>query len=361
VSKLSAHTQQSHLGSREVRSIQVAHYPVVGYYPTILDILDKIQKFKPIIQTSISIPDVKDIQAKAEALRRLAKQVGHGLTVQNEVAEIKLMAERKAGELLAHTVKHEGGRPRKRSHDVRVLADLGISWMQSSRWQLEASVPETLFQDYVRKTKETGQELTSVGLLMLAGRLRKPTVVSRNDLPKGKFRCIVIDPPWPMQKIERIRFPLQGRYLDYPTMGLEAIAALPIRSLAHDGCHIFLWTPQRFVPSALELFNTWCLRYECLLTWVKPTGPTPYSWMYNTEHVLFGRNGHLPLQQKGIKISFEERSRKHSRKPDVFYEIVRQVSPEPRLDMFAREPRLGFESWGNEVQQDGEIPYLSES
>jgi len=55
-----------------------------------------------------SIDEVKDIKDKAEALRAYAKQAGMGLQMQNDCAEIKLRAERRAGELLAEMDKNPG-------------------------------------------------------------------------------------------------------------------------------------------------------------------------------------------------------------------------------------------------------------
>jgi len=177
-----------------------------------------------------------------------------------------------------------------------------------------------------------------------------PTTMADVPLPDRKYRCIVIDPPWPMQKIEREVHPSQGRALDYPIMSLEAITALPIADLAYqDGCHIYLWVTQRFLPDGLHLFDAWDAKYQCLMTWVKPGGFTPFSWMYNTEHVIFGRIGNLPLERLGLKLSFEAPTTRHSAKPDVFYERAIQASPGPRLEMFARVPRSGFDVWGNEV------------
>jgi len=176
--------------------------------------------------------------------------------------------------------------------------------------------------------------------------------VETPPVPEKKYRCIIIDPPWEMEKIERDERPNQGKHLDYASMTLEDIEKLPIKKLAfEEGCHIYLWTTHKHLPDAFDLFDSWGVKYQCLLTWVKPTGMTPFSWMYNTEHVLFGRIGSLQLQKLGIKLSFEESSREHSRKPDVFYDIVRQASPEPRLDMFSRERREGYDSWGNEVNK----------
>ncbi len=169
------------------------------------------------------------------------------------------------------------------------------------------------------------------------------------ELPAGKYRCIVIDPPWPMEKILRDVCPQQDVF-EYPTMELEEIAKLPIADLAQqDGCHVYMWTTQRFLPDSFDLFKAWGVRYECLMTWVKNVGFTPYSWMYTTEHVLFGRVGKLDVQRIGMRLDFEAKRREHSRKPDVFFERVLEASPGPRLEMFSREPREGFKQHGNQT------------
>lgn len=36
----------------------------------------------------------------------------------------------------------------------------------------------------------------------------------------------------------------------------------------------------------------------------------------------------------------------HSVKPPAFLDIVEQVSPGPYVELFARSPRLGWDSWG---------------
>lgn len=171
-------------------------------------------------------------------------------------------------------------------------------------------------------------------------------------LPKGVYRTLVIDPPWNIKKILREVRPNQQLLLDYPVMTNEEIKALPIQTLADpNGCHIYLWVTQKMLPIGFELFDAWNVKYECVLTWVKNVGFTPYSWMYSTEHVLFGRVGSLELQKKGKRLDFNAKVREHSRKPEEFYDLVREVSPEPRLDMFAREEHEGFEAWGNEVNK----------
>lgn len=174
---------------------------------------------------------------------------------------------------------------------------------------------------------------------------------AQTPLPAGKYRCIVIDPPWQIKKIDRDVRPHQGQFLDYPTMTIDQIRVLPVPDLAHeDGCHLYLWTTQKYLPDALALLVSWDFHYQCLMTWVKPSGFTPYSWMYNTEHVIFARRGNLPLLQNGLKLSIEAPTAGHSVKPDAFFERVLQASPEPRLEMFARQTHEGFKAWGNEAR-----------
>jgi N6-adenosine-specific RNA methylase IME4 len=40
---------------------------------------------------------------------------------------------------------------------------------------------------------------------------------------------------------------------------------------------------------------------------------------------------------------------RHSEKPGAFYDLVERVSPGPRLELFARTQRLGWDTWGNEA------------
>jgi N6-adenosine-specific RNA methylase IME4 len=191
----------------------------------------------------------------------------------------------------------------------------------------------------------TAAEVRKVAHAVLAG--SRPQEAA--PLPVGKYRCIVIDPPWPIEKIARDERPNQT-IVDYPTMALDDIRALPIEELVVEGgCHVYLWTTHKFLPAALDIFEGWGVKYQCLMTWVKNVGFTPFSWMYSTEHVLFGRVGSLDVERKGLRLDFAAKVREHSRKPDEFYELVRLASPGPRLEMFARETREGFTAWGNET------------
>jgi len=167
-------------------------------------------------------------------------------------------------------------------------------------------------------------------------------------LPVGKYSCLVVDPPWEMQKILRDVRPNQVA-MDYPTMSLEDLVQFPVPDMAAEDSHLYLWTTHKHLPDALYLAEQWGFHYQCLLTWVKNIGFTPFSWMYSTEHVLFCTKGDLPLLDIGRRVDFVGKVREHSRKPDEFYQLVLDVSPGPRVDVFARENHVGFTAWGNEV------------
>ncbi len=309
-----------------------------------------------------TVDEVKAIRDQALAMATYLKQRDASHEMQNQCGAIRLRAERRIGEMLARQEKATGvilaGRdtfggtiviPPK--EPIPTLADQGISKQQSSRWQRIAAIPEEKFEA-VLSEMQTGadSEVTTAKMVQVAARLRVPVQAEATPIPKQRFRCLVIDPPWPMKKIERVERPNQGEELDYPVMTEEAILALPIPDLADSsGCHVYLWVTHKFLPLGLRCFETWGVRYQCVMTWVKNVGITPFSWMYSTEHVLFGRVGALDLLQLGLRLDFSAATTRHSEKPEAFYERVIAASPEPRLEMFARSHREGFMAWGNEV------------
>jgi len=181
-------------------------------------------------------------------------------------------------------------------------------------------------------------------------RIPEPAITP--EFPTGKYHTIVLDPPWEIKKIEREYAPDQGVELDYPTMSLEEIEELPIESLSEDGCHLYLWVTQKYLPAGLNLVEKWGFKYQCIMTWVKPSGFTPFSWMYNTEHIIYAHKGGQKLLKMGKKLSIEAPTTGHSKKPQAFYDLVNECSPGPKLEMFARTPREGFVVWGNEVNLD---------
>lgn len=197
----------------------------------------------------------------------------------------------------------------------------------------------------VKAHPQLAAEKSGRDVLRKAARLEAAPV----PLPQGKYRTIVVDPPWPIDKVEREVRPNQVEF-DYATMSLDEIKAQAIPA-QEDGCHLYLWTTQKFLPDAFDILEHWGFRHIFTMVWHKSGGFQPWGLpQYNCEFVLFGRKGDLPfLTTKDFFTCFTGDRREHSRKPQTFYDLVARVSPEPRLDMFSRERHEGFEQYGNET------------
>lgn len=323
-------------------------------------VLGQWEKAKNAIAACTSLDEVKQIRDKAEALRAYAKQAKESLEVQNNIAEIKVRCERKIGEFSKALPTQE----RKRtdlsaSHDgnqtkSEVLKDVGIEHYE--RYEDIADLSEDEFEGFIKENIKNKKEITTAGLTRLAKSKKKQENVKDlkergvQNLPKGKYAALVIDPPWPMTKIDREVRPNQSKdAFEYPTMTEQELLDFPVEKFSADDSHLYLWVTQKYLPMGLKLAEKWGFKYQCVMTWVKNVGFTPFSWMYSTEHVIFATKGSLPLLQLGLRLDFNAKVREHSRKPDEFYELVKKVSPGPRIDVFSREKREGFDQWGNET------------
>lgn len=183
------------------------------------------------------------------------------------------------------------------------------------------------------------------------------------------YRTIVADPPWAL-KFGARRTPSQRggwaapkwdraevRELPYPTMTVPEITALPVAELAAEQAHLYVWTVNRYVRDTYAIVEAWGFRPAQLLTWCKaPMGEgLGGAFTPTTEHVLFARRGVLPALARVDSTWWQWKRGEHSAKPEAFLDMVERVSPAPRLEMFSRRARLGWDTWGNESLQHVEI------
>ena len=177
--------------------------------------------------------------------------------------------------------------------------------------------------------------------------------------PSGRFRCIVADPPWQYGKWGRTTpasRPNGHEYdMPYPTMTVAEIAALPVAGCASEDCDLYLWTTQKYLPDAFSVMQAWGFRYCQTLTWCKAPRGLGQGGLFcpTTEFLLLGRKGRMPQGKRRIESTWWQVKRphnSHSTKPEVFQDLIETVSDGPRLELFARRPRLNWTVWGNEVE-----------
>jgi len=146
-----------------------------------------------------TIDEVKDIRDRAEALRQYAKQAHESLEVQNDIAEIKLRAERRAGEMLKESDKAVNQWDAGDIMSPPKLKEIGIEKHESSRWQKIANIPEEAFEKEIIEVKESKKELTQAGMLKVAKtkeREENEKEYKERPIPDGLYQVVYADPPW---------------------------------------------------------------------------------------------------------------------------------------------------------------------
>ncbi|BAT56697.1 adenine-specific DNA methyltransferase DmnA (plasmid) [Nostoc sp. NIES-3756] len=179
---------------------------------------------------------------------------------------------------------------------------------------------------------------------------------------QGQYQCIVIDPPWfyrlrNQDKTHRNRIP-------YQPMRTEEILALPIADLCDkSGCVLWLWFTNNHMVEAAQCLQVWGFDLKTILTWEKVTKDGTKThlgtghWLRNcTEHCALAVRGNVKAFA-GCTLSNQSTilhapRREHSRKPSSFFELVDNLcSNMTKLEVFARESRQGWDSWGDEVNK----------
>ncbi len=204
-----------------------------------------------------NLEDIKSVRDKADAVRQYANSAHLGLRTQNYAAEIKLLAERRAGEMLSRM--HLNGGYRRSASDSRGtgLKELGITANESARWQREASFSDAVFQRYLRETTRRGKELTSAGLLRAGARWesslqpRKEGDALVSSLTASlrtmagqqrTFGCIYALPPWAENRAKHY-----GAGTAFSKFA-AALSRLPVKDVVSPQAHLHLWVLPEALP-----------------------------------------------------------------------------------------------------------------
>lgn len=325
-----------------------------------------------------SVDEVKGIRDQAEAMRHYGRQAKNR-QLEADAWAIKERAEIRLGTIIREqkrTVGLGAGRPPKiPAKKVGIsLNDAGIDHKLSSRAQKKAALPkaeqERLIRDgqkqilaaadkasaslvkaseitQTRKAyddrKETGGHIADLTALVKTGK---------------KFSVIYADPPWEF-KVYSGKGKQRSAERHYDTMSLDFIRSLPVQELAADDCAIFLWAVMPELPGALDLLKDWGFKYKTAgFTWVKQnrSGNGIFTGMgywtrANAELCLLATRGSPKRLAADVPQVIMSPVREHSRKPDEAVPRIERLLAGPYLELFAREQRPGWTTWGNEIER----------
>lgn len=173
--------------------------------------------------------------------------------------------------------------------------------------------------------------------------------------PKKKYKTILADPPWEYGKGWGWG---AGKY--YPLMKLEEIINLPVQEIASENAHLYLWCPNSMLKQGINVVEKWGFVFKTVITWVKNRSIFGYYFKGQTEQLLFGVKGKLPPNDRKQTTIINGKITKHSKKPYEQYSTIEKVSPMPRIELFARERREGWDAWGNEVSKEIQMSLFRE-
>ena len=188
------------------------------------------------------------------------------------------------------------------AHGVETRLQMGISKFQSHCYQSIARVPEDMFERHIEEVKKSNKELTTAAILRMAQSLEREGEYEKKRsqaLPLGKYHVIYADPPW---EYANSGFN-QSAGNQYPTMSLDKICALDVRSFTGPDCALLLWVTAPMLSDGLKVIEAWGFEYKTNFVWVKDKAPG-MGWHLTTfhEHLLLATVGTMMPPKNSIRL-----------------------------------------------------------
>jgi len=170
---------------------------------------------------------------------------------------------------------------------------------------------------------------------------------NNTPLPNGIFDIILADPPW---RYDFSKSKSRAIESHYQSMDLKDICILDVP--AGENSVLFLWATAPKIIEALKVMESWGFTYKTNLVWIKDKIGMGYHVRGRHELLFIGTKGkgRLPAAtEKWESVIFAAR-REHSCKPTIIYDIIEGAYPNCKyLELFARERREHWVSWGDEL------------
>ena len=181
-------------------------------------------------------------------------------------------------------------------------------------------------------------------------------------LSNNKYGVIYADPPWNFRTFSATgagRSPSNH----YGCMSIDDICDLRVSECALDDCVLLMWVCDPLLDSAFKVIEAWGFKYKTVgFTWAKTNKKSlgfftglGYWTRGNPEMCLLATRGKPRRVSKSVKQLVISERREHSRKPDEIYNYIEDLLEGPYLELFARNTRAGWDSWGNETEKHGTV------
>ena len=170
--------------------------------------------------------------------------------------------------------------------------------------------------------------------------------VDINNIPE-KFDVIYADPPWRYDFAESSNRKIENHYT---TMDNKDISNMKVP--AKDNCVLFMWATSPKLIEAIDVMKGWGFTYKTHAIWDKEKIGMGYWFRGQHELLMIGVKGKVSPPDASIRISsvIREARGKHSRKPDCVAEYIELAFyDKSKIELFCREPRKGWYSYGNQI------------
>lgn len=189
--------------------------------------------------------------------------------------------------------------------------------------------------------------------------------VDINNIQLNKYSIIYTDPAWPQRKGNlRSCRPNQGKDLDYQTCSMQEIKDIHEIAFKHttNKHNVFMWTIDKYLIETEQFMKELGYVPHARFIWDKGNGVAPaFTVRFSHEYLIwFYKPGNILLPDKNMRGKYttvlREPATVHSHKPDVAYKMIDDMFPNvKKLELFARNTKKGWDSWGNQIDMFGEV------
>jgi len=305
------------------------------------------------LEVAVTIPQHKLVADVAAAQEIFAARQSLSDDVIGYAHALKIEALAGLGELLKKAPKAKGtdrgGRPKidgsrkVPSITPPTLAEQGVNKKTANLARKLAALSDTERNAVAARDKT------------LAAVTREKTAKVRAQrlvLPDAKYRVLYVDPPWKYRDTADAGG-VQGKGAEhhYPTMSIDDLCALDIKSLGDRDSVLWMWVTSPLLFECAPVIDAWGYTYKASVIWDKAKHNQGHYVSVQHEFLLICTRGSAtPDTAKRRRSIIEIKPGRHSEKPEAFRELIDMMYTQgKRIELFARTmPPAPWERWGNE-------------